>query len=92
VVAALLSTCVGVIFNFRTFGKLVFQATDKRLFWRFVLVYVVTYFFSITLMKIGTYFLQNIYIIGAIGTPFTAITAYFLNKHFVFHRTCHEAH
>jgi putative flippase GtrA len=89
VVAALLGTCIGILFNFRTIGLLVFGQTDKRLFWRFLLVYVVTYFFGISIIKIGTYFLQNIYIIGAIGMPITAITTYLLNKYVVFHRTCH---
>jgi putative flippase GtrA len=90
--AAFLGTCLGILFNFRTISLLVFNHTDKSLFWRFLLVYVGTYFFGITIIKIGTYFLQNIYIIGAIGTPITAITAYLLNKHLVFHRTCHETH
>jgi putative flippase GtrA len=92
VIAALLSTCLGILFNFRTLGKFVFNHTHKGLLWRFLLVYAITYFFGITIIKIGTYFLQNIYIIGAIGTPITAITAYLLNKHLVFHRTCHETH
>jgi putative flippase GtrA len=92
VIAALLSTCLGILFNFRTLSKFVFNHTDKSLFWRFLLVYAITYFLGIAIIKMGTYFLQNIYIIGAIGTPFTAITAYLLNKHLVFHRTCHETH
>ena len=92
VIAALLGTTIGILFNFRTISQLVFQQSDKRLFWRFLLVYAGTYVFGVTVLKTGTYFLQNIYIIGAIASPITAILTYLLHKHFVFHRTCHETH
>jgi putative flippase GtrA len=87
VIACLISTIAGILFNFQTLGKIVFKRSDNRLLFRFIGVYFFLYFFSITFIKIGTYFLQNLYIIGGIGTIFMAIMAYFLNKHLVFYRT-----
>jgi putative flippase GtrA len=87
--AVLLATCAGIVFNFRTLGGLVFRQPDTSLFWRFVVVYLIIYVLNVLLLKIGTYFLQNIYINGAIGLPLTALTAYLLNKHMVFQRRSH---
>lgn len=92
VVACLLTTCVGVIFNFKTTGSMVFKQTENQLIWRFVLVYTVIYFLGIALIKFCTYFIGNIYIIGLLTIPFTSLAAYYLNKYFVFRRISYDAH
>jgi putative flippase GtrA len=55
--ATLLGTILGVLFNFRTTGRLVFQNHDNRLLGRFILVYVVGYGANVAglwaLQKIG---------------------------------------
>ena len=65
-VATLGSTVLGVLFNFKTYGILVFKNTSNKLIFRFVLVYCVVYLCNIggiaLLKAIG---LSN-YIAGAI--------------------------
>ncbi len=41
--AALVSTVLGVLFNFKSYGTLVFASHDNRLIFRFVLVYGICY-------------------------------------------------
>lgn len=41
--ALLLATVVGVLFNFKTIGSLVFGSSDGSLIWRFIAVYVLIY-------------------------------------------------
>lgn len=92
VFACLLVTCIGIIFNYNTIGKIAFNkaSTDRNLFFRFCMIYAGIYFLSLIILKVGTFYLQNIYLIGALGLPFTSITAYLLNKNYVFHRIDHE--
>jgi len=85
--AVLLSTCLGVLFNFKTIGKIVFKNSDIRLIFKFIGVYVIQYFCNIGLIKIFLLFL-NIYLAGAFSTLFCAIISYTLNKYFVFNRLC----
>ncbi len=87
VLACLLASCLGVFFNFHTIGTYVFMHTKNGLLGRFLSVYLITYLLGIAIIKIGTFFSSNLYLIGAAGLPVTAITGYILNKHMVFHRT-----
>jgi putative flippase GtrA len=49
--AVLLSTVIGVLFNFQTTGRLVFGSGDHRLLVRFVAVYAVVYAANVALLK-----------------------------------------
>jgi putative flippase GtrA len=84
--AAFLATCAGILFNFKTTGKLVFNNTNNNLLIRFASVYGVTYLLNILTIKITNHFLQNIYLSGGIAAVLMAVIAYLLNKHFVFSR------
>jgi putative flippase GtrA len=92
VVACLIASCIGTLFNFKTLGNIVFRQPDNKLLFRFIGAYVFLYFLGILIIKIGTNFLQNLYILGAISTLITAATAFFLHRYVVFHRKPHEAH
>lgn len=92
VFACFFGSCLGVLFNFHTIGTYVFEHKKTGLLGRFISVYVITCLLGIVVIRLGTFFSQNLYLIGALGTPITAVTGFFLNKHMVFHRTCHEAH
>ena len=48
-IAALVSTILGIIFNFFTTGRFVFNSKNNSLFFRFILVYVLIYFFTVKL-------------------------------------------
>ena len=47
VIAALLSTILGIIFNFFTTGRFVFKSTNNYLLLKFVMVYIFIYLFTI---------------------------------------------
>ncbi len=83
-IAAFIGTVLGVLFNFKTTGKFVFDSHDNRLLWKFFGVYGLMYLLNI----IGLYFLdiliKNIYISGAVLIFPMALVGFVLNKRFVF--------
>jgi len=83
--AVLFSTILGVLFNFKTIGKLVFGSHDNRLIFKFILVYIVIYLLNITglwLFKINGF--ENMYINGLVLLVPLAIISFVLNKKYVF--------
>lgn len=50
-VAAFFATVLGVLFNFRTTGRLVFGNRDDRLLLRFVLVYAISYVVGVASLR-----------------------------------------
>jgi putative flippase GtrA len=86
IVALTLGTIIGVLFNFMSTGRVVFNATDPRLLWRFVLVYVATYVYN----AIGLIVLENRGMDPAIGAlvllPGAVAITWILNNRFVFNR------
>jgi len=83
-VAAFFSTILGVLFNFKTTGVLVFDNGDNRLIMRFIAVYGVVYLMNIAGLKAFNIFHVNNYISGLILVFPMAVAAYFINKKFVF--------
>ncbi len=85
-IAVLFSTILGVIFNFITYGKYVFNNTSLSKIWRFVIVYIFIYSINI----LGLYCLKlytiNIYIAGAILILPLALIGFYLNKRFVYEK------
>ena len=83
--AVLFSTILGVLFNFKSIGKLVFDSHDNSLIYRFILVYAVIYLLNITglwIFKING--LANMYINGFLLLAPLAIVSFVLNKKYVF--------
>ncbi len=83
-VASLLAMSIGVLFNFKTTGRIVFKNKDNRLFLRFVSIYVVLYFINISLIKGSSYFIGSFYLSGGIAVVGTAVISFLLNKYVVF--------
>jgi putative flippase GtrA len=83
-VAALLSTICGVLFNFKTTGRLVFGNRDNSLLVRFFGVYAITYVLSILYLRVCTAYQWNVLTAAAVMTPPMAILSYTLNRLFVF--------
>lgn len=79
------ATAAGVVFNFNTFGRVVFRQFRAALIFRFVAVYIVLGLANIVGIRgfelIGV---TNKYSAGAILTLPVALLGYFLNKTFVF--------
>lgn len=85
--AVLIGTIVGILFNFKTTGKFVFDSHDNKLIFHFVGVYVIIYFLNV----FGLWFLQklgfdNMYFAGAIMIAPAAAVSFFLNRTFVFNK------
>jgi putative flippase GtrA len=83
-VALLLATCLGVLFNFKTTGKLVFASENNDYFLMFVMVYGVVYLFNMALIKFMELFTSNLYLAGFVAAIPAAMMAFVLNKYMVF--------
>ncbi|MDR0367803.1 MAG: GtrA family protein [Bacteroidales bacterium] len=85
-VATLLATIAGVLFNFKTYGILVFKNKSNYLIFRFVLVYIFIYLCNnlfIYCFKAGGI---DLYISGAIWLIPGSILSYLLNNIFVYRK------
>ena len=85
--AVLVSTILGVLFNFQSYGRLVFQNHAWDLLGKFILVYTIIYLINILLLVVFDLFVSNLYISGAIALPVIAYLGYFLNKRFVWKKS-----
>ena len=82
--ASLFSTILGVLFNFRTTGRLVFNNRNNSLLWRFSLVYTVVYGCNVGLLRVMDGYSIDMYVAGAVVVFPLALLSFFLNKRFVF--------
>lgn len=83
-IAVLLATILGILFNFKTTGKLVFESHDDRLLFKFVEVYSLLYVLNITALSILKSYQVDMYLAGTILLLPMAFISYLLNKKFVF--------
>lgn len=83
--ATLISTILGIIFNFFTTGRIVFANRDNKLIIRFVLCYGVTYLVNVFCLRglIDGLGMDKL-IAGALITLPVAILSYLLNSIFTF--------
>ena len=82
--ASLLGTILGVLFNFFTTGRIVFNNRNNLLIWKFISVYVVIYLISLLFLSIINYYNGNLYIWGFLLLGPMAVIAFLLNHLFVF--------
>ncbi len=82
--AGFVSTILGILFNFKTYGILVFKNKDNKLIFRFLFVYFVTYCVAITSIWLFSFIHLSQYISLAIIAIPNALLAYILNKKLVF--------
>lgn len=83
-IAVLFATILGILFNFKTTGKLIFNNDNNRLILKFVGVYAATYVINLTFLKIFEFFKVNMFLAGAILLFPMALITFVLNKKFVF--------
>lgn len=83
-IAALLGTILGILFNFKTIGILVFKNKDNRLFFPFLLIYAFIYFINVLFLKIFDYFNINLYLGGFVLLLPLALLSFYLMKIFIF--------
>lgn len=85
--ATLVANVLGVMFNFKTTGVLVFKNHDNGLFFRFVSCYVIAYFINvglIALLKWATNYGE--YVCGFVAMMFTAMFSFLFLRYFVFYK------
>ena len=81
--AVLIATILGVLFNFQSYGRLVFKNYSWDFLPRYVTVYIIIYFVNLILLLIFDLLVSNLYISGLMVIPFIAYLGYFLNKRYV---------
>ena len=86
VISTLIATVIGILFNFKTIGKYVFDSTNNSLIFKFFSVYVVVFLLNILIIKISKSYGYNDYISGAIALLPSASLSFLLNKFYVFER------
>jgi len=83
-VAVAIATVLGVLFNFKSTGRMVFGSRDNSRLFRFIVVYGVLYCVNVagvgSLIAIGI----SAWLSGLLLTPPIALASYFLNSRFVF--------
>jgi len=83
-IATFLATVIGVLFNFKTYGILVFKNRSNRLLLRFLVVYGVLYLCSVGFIfgmrKVGV----SPYISGAVWLVPNGLLGFLLNGKFVY--------
>lgn len=85
--ATLVSQVLGVLFNFITTGNLVFENNDKRLIFKFILSYIITYFINIGVNKVLQVWLDcNQYVSGFGAILVSALSSFFILKLFVYRK------
>ncbi|MFA5062286.1 MAG: GtrA family protein [Patescibacteria group bacterium] len=82
--AAFLGTILGILFNFKTTGVIVFNSHNNWLIFKFFGVYGVTYILNVLGLYLFSLAQISAYIGGAILILPMAFVAFFLNKRFVF--------
>ncbi|MFA6923066.1 MAG: GtrA family protein [Bacteroidales bacterium] len=88
--AIFLSTVLGVLFNFKTMGIIVFNNKSNRLIFKFFGVYGITYICGTAGIALFKFFGLNEYIGGALILLPMGLLAYFLNHYFVFNKKVNE--
>jgi putative flippase GtrA len=81
--AILAATILSILFNFQSYGKLVFKAHSWNLLGRSIFIYTIIYLLNITLLLAFDLLVSNLYISGAMTTPVIAYLGYILNRRYV---------
>ncbi|QDC88625.1 GtrA family protein [Candidatus Methylopumilus universalis] len=78
------STIIGIVFNFKTLGTLVFKSTNNKLIYRFFFVYFFSYFANLILINMFHMIGLNFYFSAALSIAPIALLSYLLNRRYVF--------
>ena len=76
---------LGVLFNFKTTGRLVFASRDHTRFWRFILVYAVVYGVNVGSIRLLTLAGASVPVASGLTLLPMAVLGFLLNRSFVFH-------
>ncbi len=82
--AALIGTILGILFNFKTTGTIVFKSDDNRLIVRFFGVYGFMYMVNVGVLKLFRELGVHVLITAAVATLPMAMISFLLMRRFVF--------
>ena len=89
-IAVLIGTLLGVLFNFKTIGKLVFKQNDNSLIFRFVTVYIITMVLNIAGLRLYKNYNDNLYLAGILMLIPLTVISFILHNRFVFRKKVSE--
>jgi len=84
ILASTISTIMGILFNFKTTGVIVFKNNDNGLLWKFFLVYGISFCIGLVYLYIMNQMKISNYISGAIWLLPGGIVGYTLQRLLVF--------
>lgn len=84
VVSLFFATIIGVLFNFKTISKYVFDSSDKKLILKFSSVYLIVFVVNVILVKFFKLLGMNEYLSGFFAIVPISILSFILNKFFVY--------
>ena len=82
--ASFFSIVLGILFNFKTYGRLVFNRRDNALIFRFVVLYAVLYLISTGGLWVFNRIGIDLYYANAMMLVPVSVLAFYLNRRFVF--------
>jgi putative flippase GtrA len=82
--AVLFSTSMGIFFSYFTIGRVVFNTSDKKVFKKFFLLYILLFFMNSGLIKMLTLLKLDFYLAGFISIAILSVFSFLMNKHLVF--------
>ena len=85
--AVLFSTILGVLFNFKSIGRLVFNTDTNERIYHFIGVYTFLYLLIVSgLWGLSSFGIENMYVAGAILLAPLAILSFFQNRNLVLNK------
>ena len=85
--AVLLTFVIGILFNFKTIGRIVFKSNDNRLIIRFAASYMLVYLVANAGLEISHRTGFSLYAAGVLMMPLGAALSFVLFNYFVFRET-----
>jgi len=83
-VANMIALVCGIVFSFQMQGRYVFDNTSRRLFPKYMVLWVLIYFCNIALIKLLLVCGFNAYGAGALALPPIVLLSYVLQKYLIF--------
>jgi len=83
-IANLVALLCGIVFSFQMQGRYVFDNTSRRLFPKYMVLWVLIYFCNIAMIKLLLICGFNAYVAGALALPPIVLLSYVLQKYFIF--------
>lgn len=84
ILAIFFSTLIGILFNFKTIGKFVFQSSENQLIFKFFFVYLISFVVNVSIVTVIRNLGYNDYLSGLVAITTSAVISFVLMKYFVF--------